>query len=186
METGANMSMTITEALAEVKTIGKRLAKKKEGVMQYLARDSRVKDPLEREGGSVEYIKKERQAISDLEKRVVNIRTAITKSNLETVLAINGTSMSVFEWLTWRREVSENSKSFVTGMRQGIIGLREKITKEGKKMVTSDADADITRGDAVVHIDEKALLDEAEKLEITLGDLDGKLSLLNATTLINV
>ena len=180
------MSMTITEALAEVKTIGKRLEKKKQGVMQYLARDSRVKDPLEREGGSVEYIKRERQAITDLEKRIVTIRTAITKSNLETSLAVNGTNMSIFEWLTWRREVSEGSRLFVTGMRQGIIRLREKITKEGKKMVTSDADADTNRGDAVVHIDEKALLDEAEKLEITLGDLDGKLSLLNATTVISV
>ena len=91
------MATTITEALAEIKTIGKRLEKKRESVKAYLARDSRVKDPLEKEGGSTEYVRKERQAISDLEKRVVTIRTAIAKSNLGTAVTIQGMSMTVFE-----------------------------------------------------------------------------------------
>jgi hypothetical protein len=38
----------------------------------------------------------------------------------------------------------------------------------------------------VLHLDEKNLLEEQEDLEQTLGELDGKLSLLNATTVIDV
>src|SRR5439155_22848829 len=100
------MATTITEALAEIKTIGKRLEKKRSAILQLIARDSRVKDPLEKEGGSVRYIQAERQSVKDLETRIVAIRTAIQKSNLSTPLALDGQSMSVAEWLTWRREVS--------------------------------------------------------------------------------
>src|SRR5579863_1653454 len=64
--------LTITEALAEIKTINKRLESKRESVRNYIARDVRVRDPLEKEGGSAEFIKRERQAIIDLEERIVN------------------------------------------------------------------------------------------------------------------
>lgn len=47
------MGMTITEALAEIKTIGKRLEKKRAAIAGNLARDSRLKDPFE---DSVKYI----------------------------------------------------------------------------------------------------------------------------------
>jgi len=180
------MATTITEALAEIKTIGKRLEKKRESVKAYLARDSRVKDPLEKEGGSTEYVRKERQAISDLEKRVVTIRTAIAKSNLGTAVTIQGMSKTVFELLTWRREVSEAQKNFVTGMRMGISSLREKMMKDGKRVVGSDGEAETNRGDAVISVNEKELIEESEKIETVLGELDGKLSLLNATTIVDV
>ncbi len=72
------MSMTITEALAEIKTIGKRLEKKKQAVLTNIGRDSRLKDPLD---DSVKFVKEERQAIEDLEKRIVTIRTAIPQGS---------------------------------------------------------------------------------------------------------
>ena len=178
------MGTTITEALAEIRTISKRVDKKRQGVMQYLARDARVKDPLEKEGGSFEYVKKERQSILDLEKRVVAIRVAIAKSNLATSLSIGSQSMSVFEWLTWRREVSKYQQEFLGALSSGIRGIRDKMQKEGKRVVAAEADADAQKGDAIVHLDEKALLGDIENMEQVLGELDGKLSLLNATTLV--
>ena len=102
--------LTITEALAEIKTINKRLQTKRQNTLQYVARDARVKDPLEREGGSVEFLKRERQSIKDLEQRVVAIRTAIQRSNLETRTTIAGRELSIAEWLTWRREISVASR----------------------------------------------------------------------------
>lgn len=66
---------TITEALAELKTINARLETRRQNVGQYLMRDARLKDPLETDGGSVEYVTRERQAIKDLEERIVQIRT---------------------------------------------------------------------------------------------------------------
>lgn len=55
------MAITITEALAEIKTIGKRIDSKKQFVTSHLARQDGVKDPLEKDGGSAELLKRERQ-----------------------------------------------------------------------------------------------------------------------------
>lgn len=179
------MSTTITEALQEIKTIGKRLEKKKQAVAQYLGRDSRVKDPLEKDGGSVEFIKRERQAIVDLETRIVDIRTKIQKANLETTINVNGTIKTISEWLTWRREVSSGSVAFLSALNSGIRQIRDKATKTGNRTVSSMAEPDAAPGDVVIHLNEQELLKEQENLETTLGDLDGKLSLLNAITIID-
>lgn len=185
------MGMTITEALAEIKTIGKRLEKKRTAVLSNLARDARLKDNLA--GGAEEFVRTERQAIGDLETRIVVIRTAIQRSNLETKATIGETSKSVAEWLTFRREVATGRQQFLTNINNGLRGLRDKITREGGRVSTGavSATAIVESGkqaplEVIIHLDEKALLEEQELLEKVLGDLDGKLSLLNATTVIDV
>lgn len=180
------MSTTITEALAEIKTIGKRIEKKRQSIAMYLARDSRLKDPLEKDGGSVKFIASERQSIADLENRIVNIRTAIQKSNLETRTLINGRELSVAEWLTWRREISNGSQGFLNSLNNGISQIRAKVQKEGGRVVTPGSSESESKPvlEFVVNIDEKLLLEEQENMEKTLGELDGRLSLLNATTVV--
>jgi hypothetical protein len=183
------MSITITEALAEIKTIGKRLEKKRAAVLANLARDSRVFDPLE--GGSVEFVKRERQGIADLEKRIVDIRTAIQKSNLTTSTTVGEQTMTIAEWLTFRREVSKGRKDFLTTINGTITGLRQKFQQQGGRAVLASATAIIENSKpdvptVLIHLDERTLLEEQENLEKALGDLDGKLSLLNATTTIEL
>jgi hypothetical protein len=172
--------------LQEIKTIGKRIEKKRQNLGQYVARDARVKDPLEREGGSVEFIKRERQALADLEKRIVAIRTAIQRSNLSTSATVGDITQSVAEWLTWRREISAGAQAFLNQLGQGIRAIRDKIQKSGGNLVVAQSEGDAKPGDVVVHLEEKALLEEQEKFETILGELDGKLSLLNATTIVEV
>ena len=184
------MGMTITESLAEIKTIGKRLEKKKQAIYANLGRDQRLVDPLE--GGSVEYIKRERQAIEDLEKRIVTIRTAIQKSNLETKTTVGEMSMSVAEWLTFRREVATGRQQFLASINQGVKQIRDKVQRDGGRVssvgmaATAIVEAGKNAPDVTIHINEKELLGEQERLEQILGELDGKLSLLNATTVIDV
>ena len=100
--------MKITEALGELKTIGKRITKKQEAVMRYFARQANVLDPLAKEldGGSTAFISRERQAIGDLHDRLVQIRVGIQRANLDNSLEVGGRSRTIAEWLTWRREVS--------------------------------------------------------------------------------
>lgn len=180
--------LTITEALAEIKTITKRLEKKKVAVSMFLVRDSRLKDSLEAEGGSVEYVKRERQAIADLEKRIISIRTAIQKSNLETTTTVGDTAMTVAEWLTFRREVSAGRKQFLVDLAGIVRNVRDKIQREGIKSASPSTTGETVNRpvEVIVNLDEKMLLEEQESLEKTLGDLDGRLSLLNATTVIAV
>lgn len=183
--------LTITEALAEIKTIGSRLQKKRESIGPYVARDVRVRDPLEKDGGSEKFIASERQAIADLENRVIAIRSAIQKSNLTAKLAVGGTSRSVAEWLTWRREISAGQKQFLGGLAQGLSNVRNEVQKKGGRVVAAAVAVNEAPGpndppSLVICIDELKLIGEREAIEQTLGDLDGKLSLFNATTVIDI
>lgn len=190
---GANQmaKLTITEALQEIKTIGKRLEKKRSSIGQYLARDSRVRDPLSKDGGSEKFVAEERQAVGDLENRIISIRTEIQKSNLASNLTIGDKSRTVAEWLTWRREVSGSQVQFLRSMASGLAKIRSDIQQKGGKVIAAAAavnEAFDPNGppEVVVNVDERALIDEQEKLEQQLGDLDGKLSLFNATTVVDV
>lgn len=184
------MSITITEALAEIKTIGKRLDKKREAVIQNIGRDSRLKDPLE---NSVDFVKRERQAIHDLERRIVAIRSAIQRSNLTTTCTVGDNTYTVQEWLNFRREIAANRQRFLTSLAASIRQIRDKVQREGGRVSFAAAAAAVTTIEGekkpveiLIHLDEKELFSDQEGLEKVLGELDGKLSLLNATTLIEV
>lgn len=178
------MRTSITEALQELKTIQKRILAKREALLPFIARPNQLKDPFEKDGGSYSYIKRERQSISDLENRFVKIRTAIQRVNLTTFLSLDGTDMSIAEWTTWRRDMAAGQKDFLFKLSNGIKGLRQETVKKGNKLV--DASTQPGETDVVVHLNEKELLEEQDQLEKRLGDLDGKLSLLNATTFVEI
>jgi hypothetical protein len=184
-------TITITEALQEIKTIGLRLNKKRGSIGSYLAREARVRDPLEKDGGSEKFITEELQAINDLEKRIVAIRTAIQRSNLGASLTIGAMSFTVAEWLTWRREIAGNQKQFLHTVVNAIAGFRNEVQKKGGRVVGSAVAINEAIGvndppQIVVNIDERKVVKAQEEMEEVTGVLDGKLSLFNATTLIEV
>lgn len=177
--------MTITEALAEIKTVGKRITKKREAISGYVARQDNLKDPLANEGGSVEFIKRERQGVADLEARIVDLRAKIAAANAKTLVAVNGTSRSLADWLTWRREVAPGVQQFLDSLRGGLDNLRKQVAAKGLGIVNATATvntAEVRPTDVWVNISEKELAEEIEGLETVLGTLDGQLSLTNATT----
>lgn len=186
--------MTITEALAEIKTIGKRLEKKRQAVLQNLARDSRLKDPLADDKGetSEKYVAQERQSIEDLEKRVVLIRTAIQKKNLEATCTVGDNTMTIQEWLNFRKDIADGRRIFLTGIGRQISVIRENANRQGARVTGAGlAQVAVASGEKppveiVLHLDEKKLLADQEGLEQIMGELDGKLSLLNATTVISI
>jgi hypothetical protein len=176
---------TITEALAELKTIEKRVAKKQEAIRGLLVRQDGLKDPLEKQGGSVNFVATERQSICDLEERGVRIRLAIGAKNADTNLTVNGQTRSVADWLVWRREVSGNRQKFLCEIRERILAARGKAQRDGIAVVKSASEA-TQLTDLIVNVDELLLTEQIEGLEEILGTLDGKLSLLNATTSVTV
>ena len=180
---------TVTEALAELKTLGKRIEKKQGYIAGFLARQEGLKDPLEKDGGSAEVIRRELQGIGDLNRRRVNIRIAIQQSNHTTMVTIGDTTRTVAEWLTWRKEIAPDEQAFVNKMRMAAASARDQAQKKGWGVVSAVAvnqQGETKPTDIVINVDEGALAREAERLEEVLGTLDGKLSLLNATTVIPV
>lgn len=177
--------ITITEALAEIKTIGKRIQKKREFVQQYLVRQEIVRDPLENQGGSRQAIAQELQGIKDLEERLIALRRGIASVNASATLTIGNTTRPIQDWLTWRREVAPNRKASVAQLRSSLNSFRQQSAAKGMTVRTEPTN-DPNDKDVIVNVDERALAQEAESIEEVLGTLDGLLSLKNATTTFDV
>ena len=179
------MSITITEALAEIKTIAARLAKKRDTINGYIARIEGVRDPLEKSGGSAKVIREERQAIADLESRLIALRLGISRANDATVVTILGQSRSISEWLTWRRDVAPGQRQFLAGLMANLKHIRDQAKSKGASVVSASVGVgEAQPTDIVVNIEERELGQEIELLEDIFGQLDGQLSLKNATTTI--
>jgi hypothetical protein len=174
--------ITITEALAELKTVKSRIEKKRQHSGNYILRDSRAVDPMLKEGGSEEYVKREWQAIRDLEERFIRLRFAIQDSNLLTNLELKGISRCIAAWLIWRRELVEARKMYLTNISRSIQNGRRDIASAK----IQNPPPGMEKADLIINLDEAGLLAEIEDLDETLGELDGRLSLLNATTTIDV
>jgi len=177
--------ITITEALAEIKTITKRIEKKHEFVLMYLGRQEAARDPLEKDGGSVPVIRAERQAISDLQLRTVVIRRRIQSANEANNITVEGETRSIADWLVWRREVAPQVKALNDKMRNVINNARAQAKKKDARVVESGTPgADFN--DIVINISESDLARDMERMETVLGTLDGQLSLKNATIVIEI
>lgn len=179
------MSTTITEALAEIKTIGKRLEKKRQFIGAYCARQEIVHDPLANQGGSEKALIEERQAMADLETRIVKIRMAINAANASTSVTVGTESRTIAEWITWRRDVVPGRKAFHTALQNVLANVRRDAQAKGLNVV-AQVGSQPNDKNIVVNIDERALAQDIEALETTLGTLDGLLSLKNATITIEV
>lgn len=180
------MEITITEALAEIPLIAKRIAKKKEFIKGYLYRQSAIRDPHEKSGGSAALIQSEMQGIRDLQARLIRIRSAVQQANQTSQLTVEGQTMTIADWLTWRREIAPDHTAFLRDTFNQIVRLRQKASSEGVAIKPStDDNSDLTR-DYIVNIDEAVLSQSIENLEIVMGTLDGKLSLANATIKIEI
>lgn len=180
------MAMTITEALAELKTLDRRLLKKRMFVGSYMLRPEKLKDPLAKQGGSEKVLAEERQSIADLENRIIDIRTAIQVANLNTVVEVQGITRSIARWLVYRRDVLPQQQAFLSDLKRQIDRQRQEGLRRGSALVSSGAASESGPEDIVVNLDEQELSAEIELLETIAGTLDGRLSLANATVTIEV
>lgn len=172
-------NMTITEALAEVKLIDKKVEKKQQFISSYAIRANQLVDPLADSGGSRKVLEQERQAVFDLLERKVAIRRAIQAANAGTSLTIGSQTRSISDWLVWRREVAPAEQAFLTGLKTRIDQARTQATQQRVQLVAADKSPEGAT-DILVNLSEKKLAERAEEVETALLTLDGQLSLKNA------
>ena len=175
--------ITITEALAEIPTIEKRIEKKQQFILNYLYRQSSIRDPHEKDGGSGVLITREKQAIADLQERLIKIRAAIQKANAENTITVEDQTRTIVDWLTWRREVAPKEQYFLQEMINKINSMRATALRQGVSVTDKDTGFS---SDYVVNIYERELAQQIEEMEIILGTLDGQLSLMNATIKVEI
>lgn len=172
--------MTITEALAEIKTIEKRILTKKNFIAQNAFRMDGLRDPFEKDGGSVKLLEQEQQSLNDLQKRIIELRKLIRKANEDTVVAIQGDERSIADWLVWKREVAPLQRECLSSLSRQLTTARDNARRSGTQLVSPGSVAERPT-DIIVNVNEKELAKSLEKLETILGELDGQLSLKNAT-----
>lgn len=175
--------ISITEALAELKTIDKRIEKKGKFILAYVYRQEMLKDPHEKDGGSAEVIKREQQAIHDLLERKVTIRRAIQEANSTNFVTIGDEKRTIADWLVWRREVAPLQEVILNQLSGRIDTARQEAQRKGVSLVNNEAQKPT---DIIVNVNEKELARQIEHLAEILGALDGQLSLKNATLLVDV
>ncbi len=176
--------LTITEALAEVSLVQKKIVKKRTTVNGTLTVYEHQDDPYQKDGGIEKAIAAEVQSINDLEKRLLNIRTGIAKANMETKITIGKTTRTIFDWLTWRREVAEKHKEFSQGIYSQTKRAIDQNAQRPAVFKDTNDEQQLAKVKAVLPYTD--YLKDAEDVEDTLEKLDGLLSLKNATTTITL
>lgn len=175
---------TITEALAEVKLIEKKLIKKRELVLANLTRFAHMKDPMEADGGTAAFVEREHQAMRDLQTRLEKIRCSIADANLKTEVTVGETTKSMFEWLTWKREVAPGYLNF---LKQAHLSTKSAIDNQNSRPgVVTDSEGKQKLAELILNVNYLDYIRQAEKANDLLEQLDGQLSLKNATVLINI
>lgn len=173
--------ITITEALADIKLIEKKIESKKSFIAGNLVRVKHMPDPL---GDSRDSLTREVQSINDLQARLVKIRSAIAKANIESSITVGDRTKTIYDWLTWKREVATKEidlyKSIYNGTKAAIdaAATRPQIYKDdqGNTHLVAIETA----------LDYPEYVKKFESATETLEKLDGQLSLKNATIQINV
>lgn len=172
-------TMSITEALAEIKLIDKKVQKKRENVAIHATRFEHIADPYVEEGGSSEYIKKETQAICDLLTTRIRIREAISRANLDNTITCEGATQSICSWLVWKREVYNVAFASWTLLKAQV---ERKLAENANRpqLFKKDDTAEPSLAKMVSHVDIPALQREQERQQTIFERLDGLLSMKNA------
>ncbi len=177
-------TMTITEAMAEIILIKKKLEKKRTTIGENLTRYEHMKDPFEESGGSSTMIREEFQSINDLEDKLVRIRTAIAKANLDTELTVEGELRSMAGWLAWRRDVADARRQHLK-IASGSLAVEMKRVAERPQVTKDERSGETFLVKLIANWELKDLNAKAERVETISQRLDGLLSLKNATVMIS-
>lgn len=177
--------ITITEALSEVNLIKKKIKAAHEKVSGMLFRLEHQADPFASEGGSAEVVKRELQSIGDLNGRLVGIRAAISRANLDNIIMINGFSQSIHNWLIWKREIAEIHSKFVANVIN-IVGGQQASNSARPQVYKDERSGEVMIVKQVINIEYPKWLEMQARQTETFEKLDGQLSLKNATILISI
>jgi len=176
--------ITITEALSEINLIKKKVITKQSKIECALIRAEHLPDPFLTEGGSEEMIKREYQGLRDLNRRLQTIRAKISLANLSNEITVEDETRSIHDWLIWKREISADQIKFTHRVHTAIAGHMK--TAGTQPQVFKDAEDKVKLVQYKVNIDYAEWLQRHTVLSEKLEKLDGKLSLKNATIVLEI
>lgn len=177
--------ITITEALSQINLINKKIEAKQTKVLQDLVKYEHVPDPYQSQGGSEKMIAEEVQSIRDLQSKLVRIRGAISQANINNKISIGGRERSISDWLTWKREISKKEVQFAFNVYTNIKNALDRQSKQPQVYKPEGKDQP-ELAKLKVNTDFSYWIKEHEELNDLIENLDGQLSLKNATIFVEV
>jgi hypothetical protein len=168
--------ITMTEALAGHKLTLKKIEDKIASISHYVIRPEEIVDPmLKSDTTSEAFIAKEMQAMDDLSRYAVALRSAIADKNGYAEVEVMGIKMTVEQALVWRREIAPLLKKLYDMLLQSARNARTARDRTSNQPVK-----------CVVNFDEQDIMKRSEALTDALGKLDTQLSIINATQVVEV
>lgn len=163
--------MKLIEAMKELKLIIKKMESNNEQVVKLSSILSNEK-PLV--GSSIEDQKKEVNALiqsnEDLFDNYLKLKLAIEKTNTTTSVTINDKTLTITEWLTFRRNASEASRIYLLVNTSAAQGRLSRINNSDKTI------------EVLPCFDEKIINTKKMEMIDILGKIDWTLEVVNATT----
>jgi len=178
--------LMIAQAMNEVKLAEKKIQSSLEFILRNLLREEDRRDPFAKDGTTQEaMVKSALQSIQDNEKRIVSLKLAINKINLETSLTVESMSATIAEWLIWRRDILPPQKQRLQALVQRMTAALGEPSIAARRTAAA-AGVQFEKVQIIVNLSEKDLMAAIQKLDTIEERLDAMLSMANATTPIEV
>ena len=110
-------TMTVAEALTELKRIAKLLPRRFNDIGQYCSKRKGAPDTIEHQA---DYVKEQRQSAEDLIERYAKIKNAIVASNLKTFIVWKNTTMSVYDAIIWKSNVRNRTGTSISDYLEAL------------------------------------------------------------------
>lgn len=195
----ATKTVMISQALAELKLLDKKINKKSSVAMVGYSVAGKVKDAFDADAAKTDL-----QSVEDMISNRDSIRNAINSSNMKTKVTISGNNITVSEaittkdTITYKKTLLLEMKNRFSHVTRYIDSANEEMQDrldrqlgsiEDKKLITQISE-DFTKRNEAVMVDPVGIAKYMEDLETEILDFESEvdyvLSTSNATTTVEV
>lgn len=121
-------------------------------------------------GGGAEMVKRTQQASNDLRKRLVTIKSSISRANIENQITVNEKTMSIFDWLSWKREIYPSLEKSLKSQIDDLRGYQKRQSERPE--VWKDTEGKTQLVQYAYNVDLKLLEDEYFQLVDIFGKVE--------------
>lgn len=178
--------LLIQQGLSELKLLKKRMSKIQEELSTYSAWSSKKKHPWGIKGANQEYSVKQAekevqakiQAYHDLTKRFFQIKSAIDRTNIQTMITVAGKTFTLHEALIYKNHLVEMNQDLVQSCHYAIERAEKEVERYNHKR-----DRDSVDDADLLYLFPRIEMEKINQFNIEfMEQVDGAMQIANATT----
>ena len=165
--------MMLIEAMKELKVIEKKMVKNSQSISEYAAVSDNERLPFGNKDAQSKEVRSLIQANGDLLQRYLNLKKQIEKTNLETIVEVNGIKYTISDLLILKRKLAKLMVGTYQALNENAARARVTQMRRGQGEREPVIERYYSEGDKVAGIREWDDLYHA---------IDSRLEVINATT----